>query len=125
MKVKVPEEKTELLDPFKTASVKVRLPDGWELADEEMRAVKQGEWILTGSGIPFQARSDEGVNSYIILRRKLPDTVKVELPRDDVEANQVCGLHEERGGPECDGGSFALCRLAAACREALKAEQQT
>ena len=108
--------------------VLVNIPDGWELADKEMRVGKSGEWIWN----PDWDRDPEQWNAhidtaahYIILRRKLPATVKVELPREDVihRANNCMSHGFETGS--CNTVGFTTCRESAACREALKAEQGT
>ena len=105
--------------------VLVDLPDGWELAETEVRSGKQGEYALTRLGEAAALDADSGLYKHIILRRKLSPTVRVELPREDAERKaKECHEHGTWLGG-CFLANNMACRESAACREALKAEQGT
>ena len=84
--------------------------------EPDVRPVKQGEHYLSPAGKAIKADWSPYQGHFVILRRKLSPTVRVELPRKDVE-----WLADIEKGPGFGLGG----RLGAACREALKAEQGT
>jgi len=53
-----------------TISVKVDIPDGWELADEKMRPAKRGEFYYSGLKVEEWNIPDECYHNVAILRKK-------------------------------------------------------
>ena len=49
-------------------SVLVEIPEGWELACDEMRPLVKGEWFLSEAGDARQSKVNT-VNNYIIVRK--------------------------------------------------------
>jgi len=65
---------------MKIVSIKVQIPDGWELACDEMRPPKKDEWYCFGNGDePNRARNDfesEWVNVRKVEPWKQPEFLK-------------------------------------------------
>ena len=97
------------------ATVTIDLPDGWELADTEMRPAKRGEWKWDPSMREPIECSGNTIAPWIIVRRIAEQYVNVRLRRED--AKWVAETWPEKFRNNYSGAS--LWEVAAACREAL------
>ena len=91
------------------ATVTIDLPDGWELAEPEVRCPMKGETFLDNDGRVQTASINYEKVKFPIVRRIADQYVNVRLRRDDAEAYAAMQWPDKINS-----------RLTAACREALR-----
>jgi hypothetical protein len=98
------------------AQLTIELPDGWELAEPEVRCAHKGEsyWDWHSHGVETWSLGDPTVGRYPILRRTRSEYVNVKMLRTDAEWAGV-NSHDAFAPPAWLG------RMRDACREALAA----
>lgn len=97
-----------------TVSVKVQIPDGWELACDEMRCPKNGEWFLSHSGDPEQANIDFFNSRFPILRKwKQPEFLKPGWIAKDSNGLWYWFQNKPSLGSMQWESDFSACNLAA------------
>ena len=94
------------------ATVTIDMPDGWELAEPEMRPPKKGEWFMypgPGDSEVFHASIDYPITG-IIVRRIAEQYVNVRLRREDAEA--MINVVRRAWEPEPTDAVIDACREA-------------
>ena len=94
------------------ATVTIDLPDGWELAANEMRPAKRGEWKWDPSMTEPIECIGNTIAPWIIVRRIATEYVNVKLRRED--AKHFAGLETY------DTQYPPIHRLILACKESLR-----
>ena len=96
------------------ATAMIDLPDGWELADTEIRPPRKGEWFIGANNSVCSASVDH-MTPMVIVRRIAEQYVNVRLRRKDAVWLEQTWPEASRG----DDSIASLWEVAAACREAL------